>query len=266
MNFLVSMLARAFVPLLASVSITISRIFIYIFFGITASVTWLLQFLRLDKLPEPAKMILKIFFIGMIITVPVFVAEFISAYVITKMPIPFLFSSILYWFLAIALIEESFKYLVVRVKTLKHPEFDEPVDAMIYMVVAALGFAALENILYLLPPAGIILSLNEAFARTAVISFFRFIGATFLHALCSALVGYFLAISISRAKRGSGLIILGLLSAVLLHGLYNFSIMEIGAPLKYIIPTVILLGLSLFVILGFRSIKKIKSVCLLQKK
>ncbi len=211
-------------------------------------------------------MILKIFFWGMVITLPVFLVEFGAAYAITKINLPSFFLSILYWFLIIASVEEIFKYLVVRGKVLKHCVFDEPVDAMIYMIVAALGFAALENILYLLPPAEKIFSINEFFARTVIISFFRFIGATFLHALCSGLVGYFMALSIYKAKKGSGLIILGLLSAILLHGLYNFSIMEIEAPLKFIIPTIILLGLSLFVTLGFKKLKKMKSVCILPKK
>lgn len=253
-NFLISLLARVVVP--------VSRIFMYVFFGIASSIAWLSQFLRMDKLPEPAKMILKIFFWGAIITLPVFAVEFGSAFVITKINLPPLFISILYWFLAIAFVEEFFKYLVVRTKVLKNPVFDEPTDAMIYMIVAALGFAALENILYLLPPAGKIFSLNELFIRTAFISFFRFIGATFLHALCSGLVGYFLAFSIDKNRKETGVIVFGLSLATLLHGFYNFFIMETEPPIEFIIPIVILLGLSLFVTLGFKKLKKIKSICL----
>lgn len=242
-----------------------SRFVIYIFFGTTASVTWLLQFLRKDKLAEPTRMILKIFFWGMVITIPVFAVEFGLAHVINAITLPSLLTSLLYWFLAIAFVEELFKYLLVKGKVLKNLAFDEPVDAMIYMIVGALGFAALENILYLLPPAEKIFSLNELFTRTIIISFFRFVGATFLHALCSGLVGYFLALSLFKNRR-SGLTILGLSIAVLLHGLYNFSIMEIGTPLKFIIPVVILLGLALFITLAFRKLKKMKSICILPKK
>ncbi|MBU3934453.1 PrsW family intramembrane metalloprotease [Patescibacteria group bacterium] len=266
MNFLVLLLAKAFVPLFARISITVSHFVIYIFFGTTASAVWLLQFLRKDKLAEPVKMILKIFFWGMVITVPVFVMEFGAAHAIEAVNFSPFLSSILYWFLAIALVEEVFKYLLVKGKVLKNHAFDEPVDAMIYMIVGALGFAALENILYLLPPAEKIFSLNELFARTVIISFFRFVGATFLHALCSGLVGYFLALSLRKAKGGSKLTILGLLIVVLLHGLYNFSIMEIGGSLKFIIPIIILAGLFLFVTLAFKKLKKMKSICLLPKK
>jgi len=253
-NFLISILARLLIP--------ISRIFMYIFFGIMASMIWLLEFLKLDKLPEPAKMILKMFFWGALMTLPVFAVEFGGDFVITKINLPPLVISILYWFLIIAFVEEFFKYLVVRVKILKNPVFDEPTDAMIYMIVAALGFAALENILYLLPPTGQIFSLNELFVRSAVIGFFRFVGATLLHALCSGLVGYFLVFSIDENKRERGIIVLGLFLATLLHGTYNFFIMEVEPPLGLIVPVIILLGLSLFVILGFKKLKKIKSICI----
>ena len=257
MNFLIPFLIRMAIP--------ISRFCMYIFFGITASVTWLLHFLRLDNLSEPIRMVIKIFFWGAIVTVPVFLVEFGGAYLIKEITLPPLYTSILYWFLVIAFVEETFKYLVVRGKALKHNAFDEPVDTMIYMIIAALGFAALENILYLLPPAEKIFSFNELFTRTLFISFFRFIGATLLHALCSGLVGYFLAISISKAKR-SGLIIIGLFFAVLLHGLYNFSIMEFEEPLKYVVPIIILLILAIFITLGFKKLKKMKSVCALPEK
>lgn len=267
MNFLI--------PFLAKVAIPTTRFCMYILFGTATSIAWLLQFLRLDKLSEPRRMILKIFFWGAIVTVPVFLVEFggsclilgglSDACPIKTRDIPPFYISILYWFLIIAFVEETFKYLVVRGKVLKHNVFDEPVDAMIYMIIAALGFAALENILYLLPPAERIFPFNELFARTLLISFFRFIGATFLHALCSGLVGYFLAISICKAKK-SGLIIIGIFIATLLHGLYNFSIMEFEEPLKFIFPIAILLGLAIFVAFGFKKLKKMKSTCVLPEK
>lgn len=256
MNPLLFLLARILVPL--------SRLFMYAFLGISASIIWLFQFLKRDTLQEPARMIFKIFFWGILITLPVFWIELGISEIIIDLNLPRLFASLLYWFLAIALIEEIFKYLVVRIKILKSYEFDEPVDAMIYMVVVALGFAALENVLYLLPPAEKMFSFGGLVMVTVAVSFFRFIGATFLHALCSAMVGYFLALSLCKKK--GWLTALGLCFAVLLHGLYNFSIMEIETPLNIIIPIIILLWLAAFVSFGFNNLKKLKSVCFLQKK
>lgn len=160
-----------------------------IFFGLAPSVIWLLIFLRRDSHPESNKMILKIFFYGVLITLVAAMVEMgIAGSLAKKIGIYPLLTSLIYTFVGIAFIEEFLKYLVVRGKVLNNPEFDEPVDAMLYMIIAALGFAALENILILLPGESPLL-----FYETLTVSALRFVGATFLHALCSGLVGYFLA-------------------------------------------------------------------------
>ncbi len=53
-------------------------------------------------------------------------------------------------FLFTAVTEEGLKYLVVKKKAYDHPAFDEYYDGVIYAVVASLGFAALENVFYVL--------------------------------------------------------------------------------------------------------------------
>ena len=158
-----------------------------------------------------------------------------------------------------ALTEEIFKYLVVKVKVLNHPEFDEPVDAMLYMIIAALGFGAVENILILSPISGG--SLQFQFFETLTISAFRFIGATFLHALSSATLGYFLALSFLKTGKRLKLLTFGFMAAIILHGFYNFSIMEIEGNLRFVLPVIILISLAIFVSLGFKRLKKLASVC-----
>lgn len=178
--------------------------------------------------------------------------------VLFPLPIPLL--QIIYIFLGIALIEEVAKYLVVRKKVMRNQEMDEPVDLMLYMIISALGFAALENLIVLLPIANPFL-----LTETIVLSFFRFTGATFLHALCSGMIGYFMAISIpERKNRRAKILIFGIMSAILLHGLYDFSIMKLEGNLKFTIPVIILLGLVIFVSRGFRKVKKLKSISKIQ--
>jgi len=228
----------------------------YIFFSLAPSVIWLLFFLKKDKLPESNKMILKIFLFGILIAIPTALVEIGLTEEISALTLPSFISQIIYTFIGIALIEEIFKYWVVKKNIIGHPEMDEPVDLMIYMIVAALGFAALENLLILLP-----LSNPFLFAEIAVLSIFRFVGATFLHALCSGLIGYFMATAIAGHKKkkfqtvGAGIII-----AILLHGLYDFSIMELEGNFKFLIPVIILLGLIFFVTWGFKKVKTLKSV------
>lgn len=232
---------------------------IYIILGLLPSLIWLLFFLRKDSHPESSRMILKIFFYGMAIAIAAALLE-VGIFKIVQgewvKAFPLLFF-ILYHLLGIALIEEFLKYSVIKYKVLNNPEFDEPVDAMLYMIIAALGFAALENIFALLP-VGKPFPLFEA----VFISSFRFIGATFLHALCSGTVGFFLALSLFKTRKRLRLIFLGIGIATLLHGLYNFSIIKTGENVYFIlIPIIILIGLAFFVSFGFRKVKKMASVC-----
>ena len=229
----------------------------YIFFGLAPSVIWLLFFLRKDSHPESNRMILKVFFYGMLAALPAVFIELGFSQQINQLHLPSFLISILYVFLGIALVEEVMKYLVVKKQVLKSSECDEPVDIMLYMIISALGFAALENLFILFP-------LTQPFQllETFLVSVFRFVGATFLHALCSGLIGYFLALSFLKAKNRLKLKYLGITLAVLLHGLYDFSIIKIGGGFKFIVPIIILAGLSIFISLGFKKVKKLKSICL----
>ena len=229
---------------------------IYLFFGIIPSVIWLLFYLRKDSHPESSRMILKIFFYGMLIAIPAVLIELGILGDVEKLILSPFSISILKIFIGVALIEEFLKYLVVREKVVRHHEFDEPLDTMLYMIIAALGFAASENILILFS-LGPVFFFQDAFS----ITFFRFVGATFLHALCSGTFGYFLAWSFYEPQNNIKFTIAGLGLSTLLHGLYNFSIMKMEGTLRLFIPLIILFGLALFVSLSFKKLKKIKSVC-----
>ena len=230
---------------------------IYIFFGLAPSVIWLLFFLRKDSHPESNATILKIFFFGMLAAIPAALIELGIAHELQKFTLPPSLARLIYVFLGIALVEETFKYLVVKKKILRHPEFDEPLDIMLYMIISALGFAAVENLLILLP-----LSHPFQFLETFVVSSFRFVGATFLHALSSGLLGYFLAMSFFKPRSRTKLLFSGLLISTFLHGLYNLSIMEIGNGFKFAVPIIVLIGLVIFISLSFKKVEKLKSICL----
>jgi RsiW-degrading membrane proteinase PrsW (M82 family) len=265
-------------------------IIIYIIFGILPSLIWLAYYLTKDLHPEPKKMILKIFLWGSLISIPVFFVEiglgkifdiilsslnfphvdysclpeclptldYLTQLTLPEFNLSSLIAVLIYWFFVIAFSEELFKYLIVKVKITNNPNLDEPVDIMIYMVVAALGFAAVENILYLFDPIGQ-MSFDQVINRALVIDFVRFVGATFLHTLCSAVVGYSLAISFCRGKKKY--LIFGILLATLLHGLYNFSIMTLDGNAKLAVPAVIILSLAFLVFWGFENLKMMKGMC-----
>ena len=230
---------------------------LYIVFGVFPSIIWLLFFLRKDAHPESNRQIIKIFFYGIIAAIPAALIELGFYQGTGKLNFsPFLIS-ILNIFIGVALVEEGLKYLIVKGKVLSNPEFDEPLDVILYMIIAALGFAAFENILIFLSPKVFHLEVFE----TLTLAGFRFISATFLHALCSGMLGYFLALSFFETKKRFMLLAIGLTIAVSLHGLYNFSIMEIEGNLRFIIPLIILISLAFAVSLGFKKLKKMASVC-----
>ena len=235
------------------------KIILYIFFGILPSLVWLSYYLRKDSHPEPKLMILKVFILGFLITLPVFLVQIGLSALLVEVKLPTFIISILYWFFVIALTEEFFKYLVVKKAIFKNSNLDEPLDIMIYMIIAALGFAALENILYLFSPADN-LSFNQVLNNTFMISFVRFIGATFLHTLASGTLGYFLVIESHQIKKSGWFSFLGLFLASTLHGFYNFSIMTFKGTLQVAVPITILIGLAIFVFWAFNRVKNMKSV------
>ena len=241
------------------------RLILYILLGILPSLIWLFYYVRKDLHPEPKKMIIKVFFYGILTTIPVFFLQLSLSKILDTLghygvfdgfPIA---ADILKWFIVIALTEEILKYLVVRLTVLKGPELDEPLDVMLYMVVVALGFAALENILYLFSPDN-----NASFSsvlKTSVgISFIRFIGATFLHTLCSSVLGYFIAMSMYNPKEKIRIVITGVSAATILHGFYNFSIIIFESPFNLIVPVSIILSLALFIFYEFSRIGRVKGI------
>lgn len=231
--------------------------FILITLGVLPCVIWLFYFIKEDKHPEPNRTIIKVFILGMIaayLTLPIQIGfkELFSSFLSES---TFLYR-IIYVFIIVAFVEEIMKFLIVKYKALNDPEFDEPVDVMIYMITAALGFAAVENILYLkdLSTVGDIIFLTSL----------RFVGAILLHALCSAAFGYFIALSFFKKQNKLKLFFTGLLSATILHGLFNsFIMIKKGEGIIGLIFTLILLvSLMIFVSKSFKKLNKLKSISL----
>lgn len=141
--------------------------------------------------------------------------------------------------LVVGLSEEGWKFVVVRFYSYRQPEFDEPYDGIMYSVMTALGFATLENVLYVL--AGGI--------RAGIL---RGLLAVPGHAFYGVLVGYFLgeAKFSPSSGRATLLALFGLGLAVLAHGLYDFMVFALDKrPL-------LLLVLPVFALLGWAVVFK----------
>jgi len=125
--------------------------------AIAPGLIWLFYFLQKDVHPEPRHMILKVFFLGMLSALPAALIEAGFQQIVPE-KIFFIkawgydFVAFLSVLVGVALVEEVLKFLVVQGKVLRSPELDEPIDLILYMIIAGLGFATLENIFIFFSP------------------------------------------------------------------------------------------------------------------
>src|SRR6056297_2413652 len=122
---------------------------LYLVLAILPSVVWLLFFLREDANPEPNWIILKVYLYGALTVIPIFLLE--AGF--KKLVLGLNWPTILIPVVGAAVIEETTKLVVVRQTSLSSPALDEPTDVMLYLIIAGLGFAALENIVLFLRPS-----------------------------------------------------------------------------------------------------------------
>ncbi len=182
--------------------------------GIIPSLLWLWFWLREDKKSaEPKGLLTVIFIMGMVSVIFVLpIQKFIQAHIGSHE------LQLILW----AAAEEIIKYLAVIVILYGTTHVDEPVDWPIYMITAAVGFAALENTLFLLKP----LLLNQAVAGILT-GHLRFLGATLLHTVSSAILGIALGLSFYMDSFKKKLyLFFGLVIAILLHSAFNFFIIK----------------------------------------
>lgn len=218
--------------------------------GFVPSLAWLAFYLKKDLHPEPKYLISRTFLMG-IVMAPLAVAMqwWFRGAALDLWP-DYAIQSSVWFFLWAAAIEEIIKFLVVYLIILRDPEFDEPTDAMIYMISAALGFAAIENILVLFQaiPNG---------ANTAIqIWLLRFVGATLLHAVASATVGYFLALSWFYRHHSGKLISLGIIIATILHLIFNIILLGgNGKPEGFIFSTIFLIVMASIISVLFTKLR-----------
>ena len=189
--------------------------FIAVLGGVLPCLIWLAFWLFEDKRhPEPKGYIAETFLLGMLaVPLALFFQNWVGNFFLLG-SIPLL----LFW----AIGEETLKFAAATIGGLSRRANNEPLDSMVYLITAALGYAALENAFFLFGPlqAGDI-------ATSVVAGNFRFLGSTLVHVLSSATIGIFLAYAFCRPRTLKILsVTAGLLLATLLHTLYNILILN----------------------------------------
>lgn len=222
-----------------------------IIIGFLPGLAWLFFYLKEDPKPEPRYLILITFIAGIIAALSSFFIQFFlnnffkeNNFILTEVSGNL---TIILIFFIFAFIEEIMKFLTTFLTVNKNKNFDEPIDAMIYMIVNSLGFATLENI-GVLTNNNIIKNSSLIMIQTA---YLRFVGATLLHTLASGIIGYFWAISIREFGYKKPLIF-GLFFATILHTLFNFLIIKYE---DYLVIFLILFLAGLIVLSDFEKLK-----------
>src|SRR3989338_10731946 len=216
--------------------------------GLAPSLVWLSFYLKKDCHPEPKALLAKAFLMGIIISPLAILLQLGFSegvrYFFDIVP-DLLQQGTPAFFLWSSFVEEFLKFFAIYLIVIRSPDFDEPIDAMIYMITAALGFAAIENVLVMfgLISGGVGTALNTLALR--------FIGATLLHALASGLIGYFLAMSWFFREHKKKLLVFGLAIATLFHAAFNMLIassQESANPVVGLVYTTFLLIVLAFLV------------------
>jgi RsiW-degrading membrane proteinase PrsW (M82 family) len=219
--------------------------------GLIPSLIWLWFWLHEEsKHKEPRKVIFITFLLGML---GAFVALFIQ-YLFNRYFNSHIIDIENYKTinLIFVIIEEFVKFICAYVIFFRTKLFDEPIDAFIYLMTAAIGFAAMENSLHLIRP----LIEGQTF-ELIVSTHIRFIGANILHVASSGLLALFIGYSFCKKPWIREMYIwFGLITATLAHWLFNlFLLTSVNSVVFVFLAT---WAVIIFIILSLENVKRIK--------
>lgn len=180
-------------------------------------------YLRNQMSTEPRRTLFRTFIFGLMITFPIMFIQFVMQEegIVTN---PFLVNVVIS-----STLEEFFKWFIIFALVYRHVEFDDPYDGILYGAAASLGFATVENILYLLT-----FGIDTAFMRALL--------PVSSHALFGVVMGYYFGKSkFSTNNRSLEYLVLSFFIPFLLHIIYNAIMMFEGYWVYLIAPFMLFL-------------------------
>lgn len=170
---------------------------------------------------EPVRVVFRAFILGVAVTFPVMFLQYVIE-VETDFS-----NTLIQSFLAYGLLEEFFKWFILYFFIFHLVEFDEPYDGIVYGAAVSLGFATLENVLYLA-----VYGLDAAVGRALL--------PVSSHALFGVVMGYY----IGKAKfhmNKNLFIFISLILPILLHTTYDFILISSRNWIYYMVPFMLFL-------------------------
>ncbi|MFH4965585.1 PrsW family glutamic-type intramembrane protease [Gaetbulibacter sp. M235] len=189
---------------------------------------------------EPKRLLLYNFLLGAIVSIIVTTVLYYLINIILPLPDDYsIYQQFIKAFFVVGLTEEFSKYIIVRYYAQPKSVFNEPFDGIVYAVMVSMGFAATENISYVI----------QSGYQTALVRAFTAVPA---HATFAILMGYY----IGKAKFSKNRIVLnltGLLLAIIFHGAYDFFLFIDFVPGIW---TGAFISLIIGILLSRKAIKK----------
>lgn len=182
--------------------------------AVLPSILILVYFLRKDRArPEPAGTVAMVFFLGILSTLPAILLELGIQYLGSGLQNSRYLYPPFRAYIVTGMVEEGLKLFIVMRFAFRRRHFDEIMDGIMLTVAAGMGFACLENVLYVI-------------GRGFGVGILRAFTSVPMHASVSAVMGYHIGIARFETGRSGRrkMIMRGFLTAVLLHGSYNLCI------------------------------------------
>ena len=199
----------------------------------------LLYFFFSDKFKEPKGTVAIVFVLGILICLP---AGILNNFMFVNFGGEGSGKDLTHSFLGPAWTEEILKFLVLYSIVLRRTEFNEPMDGIVYGVVASLGFATYENYDY-------VFRLAETWdIAPQQLAIWRSYSAVPMHGLNGCIMGFYFGMYAFTANKK--FLVLSLLIPFLLHGFYNF----LGHPFHYIV----VVGMLIYAIKLHNILKKLQ--------
>ncbi|ELZ18230.1 hypothetical protein C478_01190 [Natrinema thermotolerans DSM 11552] len=131
--------------------------------------------------------------------------------------------SLLFFYLIVGPVEETVKLLAVKVFAYRSSSFDAVIDGAVYGAVAGLGFAAIENAIYIGRVVGEAEPEASLLATAGGIATVRALAGPG-HVIYSAIAGYYLGLAKFNREYAGPIVLKGLLVAAFVHGTYNVTV------------------------------------------
>ena len=224
--------------------ITTDVLWVLLVTGVIPTVLWLFFWLREDRFnPEPRGLLILTFIAGALSVFLVLPLEgIIKDLGIIGTHRVFVFAAA----------EEIIKFLVVYLIALRSRYVDEPVDYAIYLITGAIGFAAAENVMFLIEPA-----LQQDISFIIETGTLRFLGASILHSVLAAILGLCLGFVFYKS-RGTKIMfgVLGLFIVIILHTIFNSFIIRY-VEINGLLTLGILWVVTLVIIAMFERVRRV---------